>query len=422
MVEDDFPLPLYAAVVAARGEGYPLEVVLEHEGISLDAWEDAEERWAMRLTESAEGDLSLFDAMDRELSVQRARFARPVEPLDDDLDQFMVFQRHLTIAERPVVMLAEHGLFLGDWVRLTERWAERFAADSELRARAAVALQSPEVPPLSEVRPGPRALPPPARTSNGLPAPGASGSEEEPAMEWGLAALRAGSLPPVLPGTPAESAPPSAPLSEVPPLSEDPDTITTAIRPPPLSLPLPASTAVGDVPWDIIETAMAPLVPVGRALPFEPPGAPPAQVLVWPGEALEADAALEPEELDPTVRTAPALLGPVKPALPFGPSMSPEATAAPALEAASAPALPFQKPDELPLQAYAALCAELAVFPDTAEATFARYGLGDPAKRAAVDAAWKERLRRDDAEYAVWRDLYRRYLSYWMHRGNPADG
>jgi hypothetical protein len=184
------PIELYAAVVAALGEGYPLAAVLEHEGLSLDAWETADEQWALRLQGSAEGDLSLFDALDRALVAQRVRFSRALEPLDEDLDAFLAFQRHIVVAAQPTARLAAHGLSLGDWTRLQERWAERLVADADVRMRIAAALSSPDMPPLPTVRPEPRKMPPPLRQRSEVPARVASAQADDgDSVEWGLAAL-----------------------------------------------------------------------------------------------------------------------------------------------------------------------------------------------------------------------------------------
>jgi hypothetical protein len=71
----------------------------------------------------------------------------------------------------------------------------------------------------------------------------------------------------------------------------------------------------------------------------------------------------------------------------------------------------------LSLAQYASLCAELAVFPEAAEAVFQRHGLESQEKRAAVDAAWKDRLRQDEVQYMAWEEMYRRYHVYWTRRG-----
>ena len=67
----------------------------------------------------------------------------------------------------------------------------------------------------------------------------------------------------------------------------------------------------------------------------------------------------------------------------------------------------------LTLDQYASMCAELAVFADRADAVFAKYGLTDVRRRAAVDAAWKERLSRYPSERAEWERRYWQYESSW---------
>lgn len=80
---------------------------------------------------------------------------------------------------------------------------------------------------------------------------------------------------------------------------------------------------------------------------------------------------------------------------------------------------PLREPVEkvLSLAHYAALCVELAVTPEVRAAIFERYGLGDPAKRAAVDAAWKERLRSNPAEYGQWQEMYGRWYELRRQQG-----
>ena len=73
----------------------------------------------------------------------------------------------------------------------------------------------------------------------------------------------------------------------------------------------------------------------------------------------------------------------------------------------------------LSLARYARLCAELALSPHEAEATFRRYGLERVEVRAAVDAAWKERLRSDPVQYGTWEEMYRRYTR-WLKQRMPA--
>ncbi|AUX21778.1 uncharacterized protein SOCEGT47_022660 [Sorangium cellulosum] len=104
--------------------------------------------------------------------------------------------------------------------------------------------------------------------------------------------------------------------------------------------------------------------------------------------------------------THPTSGAPAAPALPF----SPAARAAPDAPSSAAPA------PALSLEQYASLCADLAASPGDAEALFARYGLGRPEARLAVDGFWRDRLARDPAAHRRWRELYRQHRS----RSSPA--
>jgi len=73
----------------------------------------------------------------------------------------------------------------------------------------------------------------------------------------------------------------------------------------------------------------------------------------------------------------------------------------------------------LPLARYARLCAALALSPHEAEALFRGYGLERVEERTAVDAAWKERLRRDPVQYGIWEVMYQRYYR-WAKRRTPV--
>ncbi|WP_437561942.1 hypothetical protein [Sorangium sp. So ce542] len=102
--------------------------------------------------------------------------------------------------------------------------------------------------------------------------------------------------------------------------------------------------------------------------------------------------------------TQPTSGAPAGAALPFSSS----ARAAPAAPAGAPPG------PALPLEQYAALCADLAVAPASAEALFAQYGLREPEARLAVDGFWRDRLARDQAAYQRWQELY------WQHRSRSS--
>lgn len=71
----------------------------------------------------------------------------------------------------------------------------------------------------------------------------------------------------------------------------------------------------------------------------------------------------------------------------------------------------------LSIEQYAALCAEVAVHPQTADATFAKYGLAARKDRMAADLGWQELLRADPALMARWQSLY---LHYHQHHSRAA--
>ena len=66
----------------------------------------------------------------------------------------------------------------------------------------------------------------------------------------------------------------------------------------------------------------------------------------------------------------------------------------------------------LTLAQYAALTAELAVFPGSRDAIHARYGLVTDAQQRAADGGWKTRLRSHPDEAAKLKTLYDDFLRY----------
>jgi hypothetical protein len=122
----------------------------------------------------------------------------------------------------------------------------------------------------------------------------------------------------------------------------------------------------------------------------------PRDLVEWLRKAPLPFEAARREEGEAPMSAAP-VTAPVPPTAPAGDPL-PFRPAPPA-----APALGFDE--------YASLCAELAVFPDQAEAAFARYGLANAQVRRDVDLAWQERLRQNPAEFTAWQTLYQRALA-----------
>jgi hypothetical protein len=120
--------------------------------------------------------------------------------------------------------------------------------------------------------------------------------------------------------------------------------------------------------------------------------------------SLEGHGARPPQPPPPAVKPPPPSVRPPPPSVKPTP-----------------PAAVAEPLNVLSLAQYASLCAELTVFPEHMEETFRRYGLDTGEKRSAIDAAWKERLRLEPAEYAAWQDLYRRYHAHWTKQGTPPQ-
>ncbi|KYF69382.1 hypothetical protein [Sorangium cellulosum] len=167
-------------------------------------------------------------------------------------------------------------------------------------------------------------------------------------------------------------------------------------------------------------TAPLPDIPQRAALPFPRSSAPAA----WrpspqpPAELGETSLSLEiPRELLRHTASGQA-------AMPEATSRSSNVSPPPSppIKTTRDVPAPLSEPLEtiLPLAQYAALCAELALFPEAAEAVFQRHGLGSSEMRSAIDTAWKERLRDHPTEYATWQDMYRRYHAHFVKRGAPA--
>jgi hypothetical protein len=105
---------------------------------------------------------------------------------------------------------------------------------------------------------------------------------------------------------------------------------------------------------------------------------------------------------------ARAALGPLAPVAPLG-----EGAPAPA-DTAGPPPSRRRRKGNFTLDQYAALCAEIAVFPENVEEAFTRYGLANERKRLATDTRWKNRLRQNSADRAAWERLYLGYHAFFL--------
>lgn len=475
-------LGAYIAVYAAVGEGFPLEIVLAHEGIDPEAWRVADAAWAERMIASAEGDLALVDQYDRQLIEVQARFSRRVAPLDDDLAAWMDFCRIWAEAPEPLARLAELQLKRNDVLRIHRRWSLRLEADGALRELAAGILQrSPGQIPVLNIEPA-KLLPPWAgqavasapvkeaidvvsvlpSLSVDLPTTGGvipPGSVALPSLQ------KAGSHPGApfpadflsLVGSTAAGA--STPVSlSAPPLSHPaatpPRPFTPVFAAPPEPAEQPASSLGSTM------AAMPFIQTKSPALPFHPS---PSSMAEASSGTVEIKAVVAPSRTrsparDPLNETMVASAGhvamsplpflgagavtpPVRPGVdttviktPKAPPVPPERPAISVIPGVSPrgagptshPSVPsggrVSEPPALTLNQYASLCAELSVFPPHAEAIFARHGLKELTHRRTIDWLWKERLRSDPVQNQRWQALYKHYHAAWVTEAQRRGG
>jgi hypothetical protein len=419
------PLDVYAHIVAALGEGYRLAEILEHEGLSEDAWEEAEERWVDRLDESAEADLALHDELDRAVWRARQRFARAIDPLDHDVGAWLVFQHHVATSPHMLAALADHGLFLGDWVRLNEAWAERLSADPDGRAEALRALPKLAEAPLPDVRPGPRMLPAPLFRATPVGTETNAAPEMEEPVPWGLDGIVSGksskSGAPRSPDPDGGTPPTDIALpSYLHSVTESADAFARVAAEAPLIPSLGIMTDFRPSAADA-EDACSTLLPIplsqqGLVLPFHPspvplPSTKPSRRALMTPEPRPEDTTLAPLTLDAREHPIRGADLPFRAPMPGAPAVAPPSPP---------PGVSHRAAGEpsLSLEHYAALCAELAVFPQAVEETFQRYHLASLRDRLTVDLTWRERLRRNPTEGARWQALYAHYTAHFAARGS----
>jgi hypothetical protein len=150
----------YLLVEAARLDGLPEQEVLRWLGVQESTFAQAEEAWGERVADELAWGEAGFDALYLDL-LERAlsAWARPVPPLDQEVEAWTTFQRHALAALDPEAVARRAGLTAGDELRLARLWRDRLAAP-ELVARAEAALSSP-LSPMPAVTPAPFPFPPP---------------------------------------------------------------------------------------------------------------------------------------------------------------------------------------------------------------------------------------------------------------------
>ncbi|WP_437504962.1 hypothetical protein [Sorangium sp. So ce1099] len=445
-------LAQYAAVRAAVSEGFPLADVLAVEGLRPRAFARADLHWKQRLAAEPE----LLAEFEEELARAEDWLDRPIEPLADDAAAWASFLAAFGAHPAPFELLQEKRVGMNDIARLRRRWARRAEEDAQLGEFLAELRARPGE--LGPLRVGPQVLRPSrvADARGPADAPAAEATAAVMPSEPGLGLAEYAALCAELDALPdqrervlrrhdlaGEEACAAldrrwrAALERDAALAKDFERLEAhhARR---LEMLLARARSVADVELSTAPTAWprpprapravaeasperapprgSPGTSVAAAEPARPAGAPASsrRAPQIPAELGETSLRVKvPRELLGQAYAQAAVTGTV----PHG------SMAAPSRKAGGGSQAPLAEPSEisLPLAQYAALCAELVLFPDASEAIFQRYGLGSTEMRSAVDAAWKERFSERPAEYARWQGLYRSYHAHFTKRGAPAE-
>lgn len=289
----------FAGIRAALAEGFELEEVLAQEGVPSWRWPDLETELTLAVVDDEET-MNRFIAHTAEAE---DHLARPVAPLDEDLEAWAGFVAGLSANPR---LGEELGLRPTDFGRLQRGWARRFEQQPELAKRASK-LQAEAPPPPEAVAAGEVELTPfswsptrqEAEAQHQLE-PVAFLAETAPLKS----SLKKGSAVAPLPFAGVRPPPPGtleiepvAEMGQTAPLSRKPRVAATPFEPPPpASEPTPASK---------------PRVAPRGGQPLVPPTLPRST----PVEQASLGEELEPRpELAGTRSAVPA---PTGPALPF---------------------------------------------------------------------------------------------------------
>lgn len=135
---EDYPLhgvslAAYAAVCAARDEGFALDRVLRIERLEEHDFARAEPKWERRLQASP----ALLQRYRDLRAAAEDRLSRPISPLHEELGAWVAFAVAYASAADPAGFLGPHGIGPNDLSRLSRAWKHRMAADPSLRERIA---------------------------------------------------------------------------------------------------------------------------------------------------------------------------------------------------------------------------------------------------------------------------------------------
>lgn len=153
------PLMQLAAVAAARAEGFPLEEILNAEGLEAASYRAADVSYKRKLVDPAEREV-LCANYQNELAQAEDRLARKVSPIDEDIDAWVRFLGTYGNQSAPADWLLAMGLTLPDLSRLSRAWKRRLDADDALCKRAEKSARDKKPYEVSSLRISPAKLVP----------------------------------------------------------------------------------------------------------------------------------------------------------------------------------------------------------------------------------------------------------------------
>lgn len=153
-------LDQYASMLAARDDALPEADALRIAAIDAPTWVRAEPAWSECILDDLARGGTLGEELSAAMDVARARWKRPLPPLDEDLRAYLDFDRAYADEPDGIAFLASRAMTVADMARLDALWRGRLASDPALRARALALLADP---PRELVEPAPR----PASISEG---------------------------------------------------------------------------------------------------------------------------------------------------------------------------------------------------------------------------------------------------------------
>lgn len=129
------PLGQLASIAAARAEGFPLEEILDAEGLDVNAYRTADIEYKRQLVDTNERE-RLAANYAHAFAGAEDRMGRKVSPLDENIEAWVRFLGAYGNQSAPAEWLVTLGLTPPDLSRLSRIWKQRLDEDEGLRKEA----------------------------------------------------------------------------------------------------------------------------------------------------------------------------------------------------------------------------------------------------------------------------------------------